>query len=100
MIHDEKLLVFLWVEAYSTIVYVENENPHKILGDKTSKEPFTRVKLEIGHFQVFGCPIYIHVLLRKRMKLEPSGKKEIFVEYNETSKPYRIFIPSHKGRGL
>jgi hypothetical protein len=29
----------------------------------------------------------------KRTKMEPSGKKGIFVGYNETSKAYRIYIP-------
>jgi hypothetical protein len=43
--------------------------------------------------RIFDCPLYIHVLVEKRMKLEPSGKKSIFVGYKETSKDYRIFIP-------
>jgi hypothetical protein len=32
-------------------------------------------------------------LVEKRMKLEPSRHKGIFVGYNETSKAYKIFIP-------
>jgi hypothetical protein len=54
-------------------VYLQNKSPHRILGDKTPEEAFTRVKLEIGHFRIFGCPLYIHVPMEKRMKLEPSG---------------------------
>ena len=30
------------------------------------------------------------------MKLKPSGRKGIFVGYNETSKAFRIYIPSFK----
>jgi hypothetical protein len=63
------------------------------LGDKTLEEAFSGVKPEIGHLRIFGCPVYIHVPVEKRMKLEPSGQKGIFVGYNETSKDYRIFIP-------
>jgi hypothetical protein len=31
----------------------------------------------------------------KRMKLDPSRKKGIFVGYSETSKAYRVYIPGH-----
>jgi hypothetical protein len=31
--------------------------------------------------------------MEKRMKLETSGQKGLFMGYNETSKAYRIFIP-------
>ena len=85
--------MFLWEEACKTKVYVQNRSPHRILGDKTPEEAFTGVKPEIGYLRIFGYPVYIHVTLEKRMKLEPSGQKGIFVWYSETSKSYRIFIP-------
>jgi hypothetical protein len=34
-----------------------------------------------------------HVPKEKRTKLEPFGRKGMFVGYNETSKAYRIYIP-------
>jgi hypothetical protein len=46
--------------------------------------------------RIFGYPVYIHVPVEKRTKLEPSGKKGIFVGYSETSKAYRIFIPTQR----
>jgi hypothetical protein len=46
--------------------------------------------------RIFGSPVYIHVPKEKRTKLEPSGKKSIFVGYSETSKAYRIYIPGQK----
>ena len=54
-------------------IYVQNMSPHRILGDKTPEEAFLGVKPKIGHLRIFGCPIYIHVPVEKRMKLEPSG---------------------------
>jgi hypothetical protein len=51
------------------------------------------VKPEIGHMRIFGCPVYICIPKEKRMKLEPSGRKGMFVGYNETSKAYWIYIP-------
>jgi hypothetical protein len=93
MIHDQEFPMFLWEEACNTTIYVQNKSPHRILGDKTLEEAFSGVKPEIGHLRIFGCPVYIHVPVEKRMKLEPSGQKGIFVGYNETSKAYKIFIP-------
>ena len=40
--------------------------------------------------------MYIHVPKEKGSKLEPSGKKGIFVGYSETSKAYRIYIPGQR----
>lgn len=62
----------------------------------TPKEAFSSIKPEVGHFIIFGCPVYIHVAKDKRSKLEPSGKKGIIVGYNESSKAYRVYIPGQK----
>jgi hypothetical protein len=96
MLHDQDLPMMLWVEACNTTVYVQNRSPHRILEDKTLEEAFTGVKPEIGHLRIFSCPIYIHVPKDKRMNLEPSGRKGLFVGYNETSKAYRIYIPRQR----
>jgi hypothetical protein len=69
---------------------------HRILEDKTPEEAFTGVKPEVSHFRIFGCPIYIHVPIEKRTKLEPSNRKGLFVGYSETSKAYRVFIPDQR----
>ena len=95
MIHDQNLPMILWAEASTTTVYVQNKSPHQILKNITPEEAFTRVKHEVGHFRIFGCPVYIHVPKEKRTKLEPSGRKGTFVGYSESSKAYRIYIPSH-----
>jgi len=44
MIHDQYLLMHLWVEVARTVVYVQNINPHRVLGNKTSEEMFTGEK--------------------------------------------------------
>jgi hypothetical protein len=41
---------------------------------------------------IFGSPIYINIPKEKMTKLEPSGKKGIFLGYSETSKAYRIYV--------
>ena len=40
--------------------------------------------------------MYIQIPKEKRTKLDPSGKKGIFVGYFESSKDYRIYFPGFK----
>ena len=40
--------------------------------------------------------MYIHIPKEKRTKLDPSGKKGVFVGYSESSKAYRIYFPKYK----
>jgi hypothetical protein len=69
---------------------------HRISRDKTPEEAFLGLNPEIRHLRIFGCPVYIHVLVEKRTKLETSRQNGIFVGYSETSKAYKIFIPPHR----
>ena len=73
-------------------MYVQNSSPHHVLGNKTPKEMFSGEKPEVNHLRIFGCPVYAHVPKEKISKLESSGKKGIFVGYNESSKAYRVYI--------
>jgi hypothetical protein len=50
------------------------------------------VNPKVSHLCIFVCPVYIHVMVKKRTKLEPSNIKILFVGYNETSKDYRVYI--------
>jgi hypothetical protein len=85
----------LWVEATMTTVYVQNKLSHSALGLKTPEDMFTGKKLEVSHLKIFGCPVFIHIPKEKRNKLEPYGKKGIFVGYCEVSKAFKIYIPGH-----
>ena len=90
MFHDQDFPMHLWAEATRTVVYVQNCTTHRVLKNKTPKEIFSSNKLEVIHLRIFSCPVYIHILKEKRTKLDPSGKKDIFVGYSESSKAYRI----------
>jgi hypothetical protein len=93
MIHDQSLPMILWAKASMTALYVQNRSPHQILKNMTPKEAFTGVKPKVGHFRIFGCPVYFHVPKKKRSNLDPSRRKGTFVEYGESSKAYWIYIP-------
>ena len=86
----------IWAEVARTIVYVQNHALHRINENKTLEEVFSGKKPEVSHLRIFGCPVYIHILKEKRAKLDPSGKKGIFVGYSESSKAYRIYFLGFK----
>ena len=86
----------LWAKAVRTTVYVHNCIPHRILDNKTPKETFSSEKPKVSHLRIFGCPVYIHIPKEKRTKLDPSGKKGIFVGYSKNSKAYRIYFSEYK----
>ena len=56
---------------------------------------FSGKKLEVSHLKIFGFLVFIHIAKKKRTKLDPLGKKGIFVVYCEVSKAFIIYIPSY-----
>ena len=86
----------LWAQATRTTVYVQNRTPHRVLENKTPEEVFFSKKPEVNHLRIFGYPVYIHIPKEKRKKLDPSGKKGIFVGYSERSKAYIIYFLGFK----
>ena len=84
--------MFLSIGAGNTTIYILNRCPHRILEDKAPKEVFIGVKPKVILFHIFGCPIYIHIPVEKRTKLELSNMKGLFVGYSGTSKAYMIYI--------
>jgi hypothetical protein len=97
LLNDQDLSMFLWGEATMTTIYVQNRSPHHILKDMTPEEAFSGKKPNVENLRIFGCQVYSHIPKDKRNKLEPSGKKGIFVGYSDSSKAYRIYIPNqHK----
>jgi hypothetical protein len=92
LLNDQGLSMFLWGEATMTTIYVQNKIPHRILKDMTPEEAFLGKKPNVENLRIFGCPVYSHIPKDKRNKLEPSGKKGIFMGYSDSSKSYRIYI--------
>ena len=97
LLNDQDLSMFLRGEATMMAIYVQIRIPHRILKDMTPEEAFSGKKPNVENLRIFRCPIYSHIPKDKRNKLEPSGKKGIFVGYSDSSKAYRIYIPEqHK----
>ena len=93
MIHDKDLPMHVWAEVARTTVYVQNRITHSVLGNKTLEEMFTGENPEMSHLKIFSCPVQLHIPKEKTSNFDSSGKKGIFVGYNEQSKAYRIYIP-------
>jgi hypothetical protein len=97
LLNDQGLSMFLWGEEAMTTIYVQNISPHHILKDMTLEEAFSGKKPNVENIRIFGCPVYSHTPKDKRNKLEPSGKKGIFVGNSDSYKAYIIYIPKkHK----
>jgi hypothetical protein len=60
----------------------------------TPEEAFSGKKPEVGHFRIFGCITYSYVPFEKTTKLESMVERGIVVGYSETSKAFRIYLPS------
>jgi transposase InsO family protein len=87
MIHDQGLPLFLWVEASSAAVYLQNRSPHTVLGKQTLDETFSGTRPDVSHIRIWGSVCYCHVPSEKRTKLDPTTVKGLLVGYNEASKP-------------
>ena len=96
MLDDQDLAMHLWAEATITAVYVQNHTPHRVRANKTPEDVFFGKRPEFSHRRIFRRTVYIHIPKEKRTKLDPSGKKGIFVGYSESSKAYRIYFPGFK----
>jgi hypothetical protein len=96
MLHDQGLLMHLWVKACNTVVYVQNRCPHRVLGMSTPEEDFTCKKPDVSHFKIFGSSVYVHVTKNARKKLEPIAEVGIFVGYTETPHNYLVYFPNSK----
>ena len=51
MLLDQSLPFFLWVEACSTVLYLQNRSPHCAMGNMTPEECFSSKKPEVSHFR-------------------------------------------------
>jgi hypothetical protein len=92
LMNAQGLSRYLWGEEAMTTIYVHNRSPHHILKDMTPKEAFSGKKPNVEHLRIFGCPIYIHIPKDKRKKIEPSGKKGIFLDIVNPPKPTKYIF--------
>lgn len=70
MLYDQDLPHYLWAEACSMAIYIQNRVPHRALCKTTPKEAFTKKKQDLSHFRIFICLAYFHIVGESRSKLD------------------------------
>ena len=96
MLLDQDVPMHLWAEVARTTVYVQNHTPHRVLENKIPEEAFSKFKLDFIHLRIFFFLVYIHVPKEKRTKLDPYGRKGVFIGCNDTLKAHRIYFLGFK----
>jgi hypothetical protein len=69
MIQSKGLSLKYWVEAINYENYIVNRTPTKALKNITLEESWTKIKLDVSHFRVFGSIAWAHIPDEKRKAL-------------------------------
>lgn len=88
----------LWAEAIATACYLKNRLPHTRLPENvTPYEAILGTKPTIHHIKTFGRNCYVHIHKDSQLsgsKLQPRAIDWKFVGYTNSTKIFRIWIPS------
>ena len=95
MWHHAGLSNGFWIYAVKAKLHTYNITPIKRADYKTPTELWSGKKLNISHLQVFGCQAWVHILKKRRSKLEPKSREMIFVGYEPGSKGYQFWDTAH-----
>ncbi|VDB91614.1 unnamed protein product [Peniophora sp. CBMAI 1063] len=92
MLHHAGLALYFWQYAFDAALHVYNRTPMRRLGWKTPSELYTGNVPDVSHFRVFGCQAYVHVVKKKRKKLEKHARSDCsFLGYEPNSKGWRFY---------
>jgi hypothetical protein len=90
-----KLPPSLWAEAIAYATYILK----KIPSNKSTSSPFEKwngTKPNLSHLQIFGSRTFVHVPDVKRTKFQPKCIEGVLVGFCESSKAYRVYIPTQR----
>ena len=82
-----------WVEGVETPCYLVNISTSSALEDKIPHELWTGKKPSLSHLRAFFYDAYVHVLKKKRTKLDSKYERCIFIGYEDDLKGYNIWNP-------
>ena len=81
MQHHAGLSNSFWIYAVKGKLHTYNVTPIKWADYKTPKELWSGQKLNISHLRVFRCLAWVHILKKRRHKLQPKSKAMISIGY-------------------
>ena len=61
MIQSKGLSLQYWAEAINCANYIVNCTPTKVLQIMTPEKAWSKIKLDVSHFRVFGCEAWAHI---------------------------------------
>lgn len=80
IIQSKGLSFYYSVESINYANYIVNFTPTKYLKYVTLEESWTKNKLVVSHFHVFGSEGWAHIPDEKRKELHPKSEKCIFAK--------------------
>ena len=96
MRHHAGLSNGFWIYAVKAKLHTYNVTPIKSTDYKTLKELWSGQKPDISHLRVFGCLAWVHILKKRRHKLQLKSRGMIFVGYEPGSKGYQLWDTAHQ----
>ena len=101
LMFSTKIPKYLWGDALLHATYLINRMPSKILDFKTPIDVFQKYfpnsrTINSMPLKIFGCTVFIKNPNRTASKLDPKGKKCVFLGVPPTQKGYKCFDPSTK----
>ena len=96
MRHHAGLSNGFWIYAVKAKLHTYNVTPIIRTDYKTPKELWSSKKPNISHLRVFGCLAWVHILEKRRCKLQPKSRAMIFISYEPGSKGYQFCDTAHE----
>lgn len=82
-----------WVDAFSSVVYVINRLPTRVLDGKSPFKVLFSVAHNYENFHPFGCRVYPCLRDYIANKFQPHSAPCIFLGYSSSHKEFRCFDP-------
>ena len=95
MRHHTGLSNGFWIYAVKAKLHTYNFTLITRADYKTPTELWSSNQLIISHLRVFGCQAWVHILKKRRHKLEPKSREMIFIGYELGSKGYQFWDTAH-----
>lgn len=94
LLFHAKLPLFLWVEAFLTVVFLINRLPSSVLKNEIPFAKLYGTAPDYNSLKVFGCRCYPY--LKGQTKFAPKTYPCVFIGYSSLHKGYRCYQPSNR----
>lgn len=96
MLLESKAPLCLWGEAIMTANYLSNRSVNQSIEGMTPFEKWVGRKPCVNHLYIFGVKTFILLKDTNRHKFTSKAIPGMFAGYSETSKAFRIYVPSKR----